>query len=65
MPNKVCTCGKGYVSRWDNQCGKCRTNRQNKQHSYILSHDYLWVGVDMNDEQAVLAHYKELRRTLK
>lgn len=62
---KQCTCGKGYVSKWDNQCGHCRNNRQNKQHSYILSSDYLWVGIDMNDEQAVLAHYKQLRRTLK
>lgn len=63
--NKQCTCGKGYVSKWDNQCGHCRNNRQNKQHSYILSSDYLWVGIDLNNEQAVLAHYKQLRRTLK
>lgn len=63
--SQQCTCGKGYVSKWDKQCGHCRNNRQNKQHSYILSSDYLWVGIDMNDEQAVLAHYKQLRRTLK
>ena len=63
--SKQCNCGKGYVSKWDNQCGHCRNNRQNKQHTYILSSDHLWVGIDLNDEQAVLAHYKQLRRTLK
>lgn len=62
---KVCTCGNGYVSRWDGQCGRCRNNRQNKQHSYIMSHDYLWDGVNLNNEAAVLAHYKLLRKRLK
>lgn len=31
-----CKCGKGYVSLWDNKCGKCRTRRQQKDHEYTL-----------------------------
>lgn len=28
---KVCKCGKGYMSQYDNKCGHCRT--KNEQHN--------------------------------
>lgn len=31
-----CKCGKGYVSVWDNKCGKCRTKREQRDHQSVL-----------------------------
>lgn len=33
---KQCNCGKGYVSKWDNKCGKCRTKKQQNDHQFAL-----------------------------
>lgn len=35
--SKQCKCGKGYVSVWDNKCGKCRTRKEQKEHQSVLS----------------------------
>ncbi|QHJ80276.1 MAG: hypothetical protein [Caudoviricetes sp.] len=34
--SKQCKCGKGYVSQWDNKCGKCRTRREQRDHQSTL-----------------------------
>lgn len=26
----ICRCGKGYVSRYDNKCGNCRSKKEQK-----------------------------------
>lgn len=28
IDNKVCRCGKGYTSEYDNKCGHCRTKSE-------------------------------------
>jgi len=37
MTNKVCKCGKGYVSHWDNKCGKCRTKQEQRDHQKTMA----------------------------
>lgn len=34
--NQQCKCGKGYVSQWDNKCGKCRTKKEKRDHQCAL-----------------------------
>lgn len=34
--NQQCKCGKGYVSQWDNKCGKCRTKKEQRDHQCAL-----------------------------
>lgn len=34
--DKQCKCGKGYVSQWDNKCGKCRTKKEQRDHQCAL-----------------------------
>ena len=34
--SEECKCGKGYVSVWDNKCGKCRTKREQRDHQSVL-----------------------------
>lgn len=34
--SKQCKCGKGYVSQWDNKCGKCRTKKEQRDHQAAL-----------------------------
>ncbi len=35
--SKVCSCGKGYVSKWDGKCGKCRTKKEQLAHVWALT----------------------------
>lgn len=34
--SKQYKCGKGYVSQWDNKCGKCRTKKEQHDHQAAL-----------------------------
>ena len=35
MTDKVCKCGKGYVSAYDGKCGHCRTKREVAEHKKL------------------------------
>lgn len=62
MSNKVCNCGKGYASIWDDKCGNCRTSKEQKAHQYAL--DYVFQVNPGNREDAV-KFYNEVKRTHK
>lgn len=42
--SKQCKCGKGYVSVWDNKCGKCRTKKEQNDHQFALMHMDLTIN---------------------
>lgn len=60
--DKQCKCGKGYVSLWDNKCGKCRTKKEQRDHEYALD----CVSECQCESQAdALNFYKEVRNHCK
>lgn len=56
-----CKCGKGYVSLWDNKCGKCRTKKEQRDHEYAL--DCVSEAKPASQEGAIKL-YKEVRKLL-
>lgn len=58
MSNKVCTCGRGYASIWDNKCGNCRTSKEQKAHQNAL--DDVFQANPGTTEDAV-KFYREIR----
>lgn len=62
MANKVCTCGKGYASIWDNKCGNCRTKKE--QHDHVAALRDLEVVTD-NTGKSPDAAYDYLRKLYK
>lgn len=63
--DKQCKCGKGYVSQWDNKCGKCRTKKEQRDHQAALRDLELYIvnrpEVKMTPQEA----YKGLRKLIK
>lgn len=59
MSSKQCKCGKGYVSQWDNKCGKCRTKKEQCDHLKAL----LLLG--NATEYNKVAEYTMLRKLVK
>lgn len=62
MSNKVCTCGKGYASIWDNKCSNCRTSKEQIAHQYALDQVREVNPETMED---AIKFYKELKRVYK
>lgn len=58
MSNKVCTCGKGYASIWDNKCGNCRTSKEQVAHQKTL--DDVLQEIPGTTEDAI-KFYREIR----
>lgn len=62
MSNKLCTCGKGYVSIWDGKCLNCRTEEEQKVHEFAL--DTIFAENPESKEDAI-KFYKEIRGITK
>lgn len=60
--SKRCKCGKGYVSLWDNKCGKCRTKKEQKYHQSALRNLEVVTG---NTGMSPDAAYDYLRKLYK
>ena len=60
--SKQCKCGKGYVSVWDNKCGKCRTKRETRHHQEALN---LLSEIGCTTQEDARIMYKEIRESLK
>eukprot|EP00952_Eustigmatos_sp_NYUAD-ZCMA_P013878 54651-Eustigmatos_ZCMA.PRE.1 len=60
--DKQCKCGKGYVSIWDKKCGKCRTEKEQKDHQYALD---CVSEVNPSSQEDAIKFYKEVRSLCK
>lgn len=60
--SKQCKCGKGYVSQWDDKCGKCRTKKEQRDHEYALQEMIVPIeNLGMTPSEA----YKYIRKLCK
>lgn len=63
--SKQCTCGKGYVSKWDNKCGKCRTKKEQHDHQKALGDLDLYIAGRPEFNMTPQKAYKGLRKLFK
>lgn len=58
MSNKVCTCGKGYVSIWDGKCLRCRTEEEQRLHEFAVD---TVLSENPESREDAIKFYKEIR----
>ena len=63
--DKQCKCGKGYVSQWDNKCGKCRTKKEQDDHLHSLMSLERYIAGRPEFNMTPQEAYKDLRKLFK
>ncbi|UEN68818.1 gp22 [Shigella virus Moo19] len=63
--SKQCKCGKGYVSQWDDKCGKCRTKKEQRDHQIALRDLDLYIAGRPEFNMTPQEAYKGLRKLYK
>lgn len=58
MANKLCACGKGYVSIWDGKCLNCRTKEEQRLHEFAVD---TVLSENPESKEDAIKYYKEIR----